>query len=73
MKDVENFLIKNGFENNLHTQIFSNDKCQVTIFDKYYEVYTHKYDTVMFSPTLQIYWLIGVLTYYDLIDKNYIK
>lgn len=48
---------------------YTNGDCEVVIRDKYFEVRWHK--GMMLSESLNIYWLIGVLTYHDLIDKNF--
>jgi hypothetical protein len=73
MKDVTDFLEKNGFVkskiNNEYVHRINGSF--VTIFDDYYEVYIPETDGVMWSNDINIYWLIGVLTYYNLIEKDY--
>jgi len=64
---INQFLIKNDFKIVGNTAI--NDKCKIIIHSKYYEL-TY-YDKKLFSLDLNIYWLIGVLTYNKLINKNY--
>lgn len=73
MNEVIGFLIKNGFDR-METNSYANDKCNVVINNNggYYAVANNLGD-VMYSNDLTIYWLIGVLTYYDYIDKNYKK
>lgn len=73
MQNVTEFLIKNGL---LYSgeRIYSNDKCTVTIDKDFYSVIIFNKDFeygFMYSQDLNIYWLIGVLTYYNLIDRNY--
>lgn len=79
MKNVERFLLNNGFEK-LSEDSFHNGKCQVdevNCKDKYsyYMVTLGKDDLEyqIFSDNLNIYWLIGILTWHDLMDKNYNK
>lgn len=66
---TEAFLLMNGFEK-AKQNLFRNKLCYVEIFDDYYSV-QDKSEGVMYSKDLNIYWLIGVLTYYNFIDKNY--
>ena len=69
---VYNFLVKNGFEisiSNDFDYIFTNEKCKVKINETHYSVQTN--DSIMYSDNLNIYWLIGVLTYYNYMDRNY--
>ena len=74
MKPIEDFLLKNNFfkKDEKH---FQNDKCEIFINHPYYGIYfTYINKPIeMFSNDLNIYWLVGVLTWYDLIDKNYKK
>ena len=72
MKYISPILKKNGFKK-IAKRTYSNKKCTVVINKKesYYAV-TDEEGTV-FSPTLEIYWLIGYLTWNDLIDKDYEK
>ena len=72
MKDVKRFLTNNGFKkvrtvNNSHEYV--NDYCVVVINENNYEVFDK--DASMFSTDHNIYWLIGVLTYYGMMDRNY--
>lgn len=80
MKDVEDFLLKNGFvkldekppETGLH---YKNDKCLIIyhwhgIIVKF--TYSEESECIH-SEDIEIFWLIGVLTWYDLIDKDYKK
>jgi hypothetical protein len=76
MNDVEKFLLLNGFKKTDNKGIYrgKNKKCRVIIHDDYYEVfYDIENDKTgsMYSTDLNIYWLIGVLTYHGLMDKKY--
>lgn len=73
MKAVRDWLLANGLTNTVQENTYENDNCQVTIYDDYYEVYFNKEEGTVYSTDLQIYWLIGILTYYNLIDRNYIS
>jgi len=70
MKDVIDFLKRNGFEE-IEPNSFVNDRgCNVVIEDKEYAVAdTEGY--VDYSNDLNIYWLVGYLTWRGFIDKNY--
>lgn len=77
MEAIKEFLGKNGFEIG-ENGVMSNSKCNVSIINNSYcilaygnEFSEYGYDGCMYSYDLNIYWLIGVLTYYNLIDKNY--
>lgn len=66
-KFIENFLIKNDFTK-ISDVCFKNDKCKIYIYD-YYIVEMDGGEII--SDNLVIYWLIGLLTYHNLINKNY--
>ncbi|MFX1295600.1 MAG: hypothetical protein ACFFD2_12215 [Promethearchaeota archaeon] len=74
MKQIEEFLLKNGFKklNNTH---YENNKCDIYINYKaeYYLIKfvidSHVYD--VYTTTLKLTELVGELTWHDLIDKNY--
>jgi hypothetical protein len=73
MKDIHDFLKLNGF-NKTHTilidsTIYSNGKCTVAISPSNYIVGVNGH--LLYSDDLNIYWLIGVLTYSGFIDKEY--
>jgi len=72
MKNLKDFLIINGFEES-NDNIFYNRNCNIILHETFYEVYINKFEGTIYSSNVEIYWLIGVLTYYNLIDKNYIK
>ena len=71
MEDVINFLKANNFEQQKDdSEHFINNACSVRLEPDHYVVANSNGDT-MYSSGLDIYWLIGVLTYYGYIDKNY--
>jgi len=69
---IEDFLIKNGFEKT-DFNMFKNDKCSVMVSVKWecYEVYIFKEKGSMYTGSLKISELAGLLTYNGLMDKNY--
>lgn len=69
MNEVIRFLKNNGFKK-IEPKSYVNDKCNVIIDINGYWVANNNGDT-MYSDNFNIYWLIGVLTYYNYIDKNY--
>ena len=70
---IKEILIKNGFSE-VEKNKYSNDLCTVYVVinntESYYVV--EDGEGSMYSETLEIYWLIGVLVYNGYI-KNYIK
>jgi hypothetical protein len=69
------FLLNNGFEKRENNNYY-NSECTVLVVNKYYEVIFK--DPIcggssMFTDSWSIYHLIGILTWFDLIDKNYKK
>lgn len=75
MNAVIQFLILNGFKDtSIMAKQFTNSKCIIEIYEgasDYYSVYDIKEGMTMYSKDLNIYWLIGVLTYYKYIDRDY--
>jgi len=75
MNDVERFLDRNGLKLDdkptLTYKMYKNDKCEVILWKDHYEIYNVEEEGTVYSSDLNIYWLIGYLTYYNLIDKNY--
>lgn len=70
MDQIIKFLELNGLE--YKNGSWENDKCIVTIQDDHYHLtFKDSLEWNMFSNDLNIYWLVGVLTWYDLIDKNF--
>ena len=70
-KPVIEFLKKNGFER-MEPSSYANDRCNVVFGEHYYEVADSE-GNVSYSKDENIYWLIGYLTYYGFMDKNYVK
>lgn len=73
--EAKDFLEKNGFVK-VVPETWANKKCFVKVLDiSSYSIRilgdTFWNDKYLYSQDLNIYWLIGVLTYYGLIDKNY--
>jgi hypothetical protein len=72
MKAAVEFLELNGFIKN-EVGNYINSKCEVVILTNGYRVITRHdgYTYDWYSNDQTIYSLIGYLTYYDLMDKNY--
>lgn len=70
MQDVKEFLLKNGFNQEDEPNHYVNEVCSVLIEDDHYAVANANGDA-MYSNGLNIYWLIGVLTYYGYMWKHY--
>ena len=74
MEFVIQFLLKNGFTR-IGEGIYMNLKCIVKIHADNYEVEFKMKDSeemgTMYSPDINIYWLIGMLTYQNLIPRDY--
>ena len=67
---VIQFLKRNGFrQKGVLENVLTNDKCEVRLYDAQYEV--EDQNGVMYSDNLNIYWLIGVLTYRGYMKKEY--
>ncbi len=69
MRAVIAFLKRNGFKR-MEMGSYANENCNVVITSNNYEVANNNGDT-MYSDNHNIYWLIGVLTYYNYMDKQY--
>lgn len=70
MEYLEEFLLKNGFTVLEKDRSYANEFCNVVIEDDCYAVANNEGNT-MYSVDLNIYWLIGILTYYGYLNKNY--
>jgi hypothetical protein len=70
------FLLNNGFEKR-EDNIYTTSECTTIIVNKdYYEVQFIEPDlgeVSMYTDSLSIYHLVGILTWFNLIDKNYKK
>ena len=76
MKEIEDFLLLNGFKKNKKKFSYTNKFCTVEIMfnsqkEAEYYLVTDNDGCNMNSNTLNIYWLIGVLTYYGMLTKDY--
>jgi len=71
MDDIGKFLEANGFYKR-GDNMFENAHCHVTILNDCYEITDYEDDGIMYSRDLNIYWLIGMLTYYGYMKKEYI-
>lgn len=68
MNYPEDFLTANGFRK--EGNLFVNNLCTITVFKNYFGI---KYGIgEMFSDNKNLYWLIGFLTFHELMDKNYV-
>ena len=73
MKYLKTFLLKNGFKQVSHSvREFKNDKCSIYIEGDDYISIEYDEDTY-YVDSLNLYHLIGFLTYQGLMDKNYIQ
>ena len=70
MEKVKEFLLKNGFEQQEEKNHYVNGECSVLIESDHYAVANADGDAI-YSNGLNIYWLIGVLTYNGYIARNY--
>ena len=70
MDAVKELLVKNGFSK-IESNHYVNYMCEVKIFKNHYHILENSKSSI-YSDNLNIYWLIGYLTYYDLMDKNYV-
>lgn len=69
---IQHFLLKNGFtEVEKNIDVYTNGKCKVNIFYDCIEITSKENGERVYSDDHNIYWLIGYLTYYNLMDKNY--
>lgn len=69
------FLIKNGFTKH-EDNVYNNLECIVTVLDDCYQIdFDHpEYERVSaYTDSHSIIHLVGILTWNDLIDRNYIK
>jgi len=69
VRAIELFLAMNGFTRN-EKYSYINNGCNVVITHDGFEV-ADASGTTMYSKDHNIYWLIGILTYYNHIPKNY--
>lgn len=68
LNHISKFLTKNGFKKD-GALCYINDNCSIIIYDNYFSI-NHD-GNIIESDTHDIYWLIGALTYWNLIDRNF--
>lgn len=72
---IEPFLLRNGFKKQENNS-YDNLECIITVLDGYYQIdWNHiKYGEIStYTDSYSITHLVGILTWNDLIDRNYIK
>ena len=76
------FLVKNGFsklkirKDVYKNNVYHNTKCTLTVQDNYYEIQFEEPEVgevTMYTDSWSIPHLVGVLTWHNLIDRNYKK
>jgi hypothetical protein len=65
------FLKRNGFKK-METNSYANDECNVVFEDGKFAVANNE-GRAIYSNDNSIFWLIGALSYYHYIPKNYIE
>lgn len=68
------FLLKNGFKRN-DNYSYLNLECTINVLDDCYEILFENElgEVSMYTDSWSMYHLVGILTWNDLIDRNYIK
>ncbi len=69
---IVNFLKKNGFEK-MEEDSYANANCNVVLDETGCFAVADNEGNTIYSKDDNIYWLIGVLTYFDYIPKYYLK
>jgi hypothetical protein len=72
---IEVFLLRNEFTQ-VKENTFTNDKCTVILLEDCYQIDFNDPDhgdVSSYTTSESIYHLIGILTWYDLMDRNYKK
>lgn len=69
---IGKFLSANGFNLIEDDNHFANDMCGVVITKTNIEVANNNGD-VRYSKDLDMYWLIGILTFHGYLSKNYVN
>ena len=72
---IEPFLLRNGFKKQENSS-YDNLECTVTVLDGYYKIdWNHiEYGELStYTDSYSITHLVGILTWHDLIDRNYKK
>lgn len=65
------FLKRNGFKK-MEKNSYANENCNVVFEDGRFAVANND-GKAIYSNDNSIFWLIGVLSYYDYIPKNYVE
>lgn len=71
---IGSFLIRNGFEEK-EDNTYTNSECVVIVTEDQYVIQFMEegLEVSMYTDSLSIYHLVGILTWFNLIDKNYKK
>ena len=69
LKPIIDFLKANGFEK-MEKNSYANDLCNVLFEDDYTAIANQRGDAV-YNKGFDIYWIIGILTYFGYMNKNY--
>jgi hypothetical protein len=72
---VEGFLLRNNFDKR-RANVYANGKCIIEVLDHYYQIEFTDHEigeVAMYTDNWSIPQLVGILTWHDLIDKNYKK
>lgn len=78
MEQIKEFLLKNGFKQ-FSEDVYTNNKCALSYLENtktykiIFQLSINDSEVEIYSSDLNIYWLVGVLTWYGLIDKNYVQ
>jgi hypothetical protein len=71
---IGSFLLRNGFKG-IEGDSYRNSECTVIVTGDQYEIQfiEEGLEVSMYTDSLSIYHLVGILTWFNLIDKNYKK
>jgi hypothetical protein len=71
---IDFFLRINGFSSAIENQ-YSTSDCTVIVTKDYYEIQFIQdgLEVSMYTDSLSIYHLVGILTWFNLIERNYKK
>lgn len=69
---LKKFLMINGFLEVVENFLYSNEYCQITVLNNSYEIITNDLEFGYLETNgYSLPEIIGYLTYYGLIDRNY--
>ena len=73
-KWTEGFLERNSFQMVCPNK-WANEKCVITILENFYQIDFTNFDGdwTMYTDSWSVPHLVGVLTWHDLLDRNYSK